>query len=171
MDQNNAKSVSTNTQSLPDSACPNKSKEWNQQIFLTSPNGSTFLGITPDLKPNKKYKYSASHIYWAIQKGESLDIKRKPSFRWVMPDGKLPATTFWLKYSSKFDIKLILDKPFNKWEDLLDAKITTGGVKEDDKISMQSDISIILCEILNPLIFKYLIFLIAFFISILCFCP
>lgn len=132
MDQNNAKSVSTNTQSLPDSACPNKSKEWNQQIFLTSPNGNTFLGITPDLKPNKKYKYSASDIYWAIQKGESLDIKRKPSFRWVMPDEKLPATTFWLKYSSKFDIKLILDKPFNKWEDLLDAQITTGGVKEDD---------------------------------------
>ena len=132
MAQSNANSEETNTQSAPVSACPNKSKELNGQIFLTSPNGNAFLGITPDLKPSKKYKYSASDIYWAVLKGDSFSIKKKPSFVWVMPDDNLPDTTFWLKYSSKFDIKLILDKPFNKWEDLLDAKITPGGVKEDD---------------------------------------
>ena len=27
---------------------------------------------------------------------------------------------------------MILNKPFNKWEDLFDAKIASGGVKEDD---------------------------------------
>ena len=133
-DQNSSKSPSTNTQSIPDSACTNTSEEWPEwnRIFLTSPDGNTFLGITPDLKPNKKYKFSAKDIYWARKKGESWDIKRKPSFHWVMPKGKFPDTTFWLKYSSKFDIKLILNKPFNKWEDLFDAKIASGGVKEDD---------------------------------------
>ena len=108
---------------------PNASiqSEWQGPIFLVS-DGDTFVSIIPDLKPHKKYKFTATDVYWAKKNGDI--IRRVKSFYWVMPDEILPDAIFWLKYSGKFDIKLNLDKPFTSWASLFDANILT--ILEDD---------------------------------------
>ena len=58
------------------------------------------------------------------------DVVRRKSFYWVTPRNRDPDNIFWVKYSSKFDIKLVLDRPVTSWQDLLSA--TIEDVEEDD---------------------------------------
>ena len=96
-------------------------------VYLRSEGGETFLILKPDYKPKKKQKFAASEVMWRKSNG---DVVRRKSFYWVTPRNRDPDNIFWLKYSSKFDIKLVLDRPVTTWQDLLSA--TIEDVKEDD---------------------------------------
>ena len=99
-------------------------------IVVRSPNGKSFVIFEPN--PAMKTPFQVKKVSWV----NNCKLKEK-NFVWSdMSEGNI----FWVKYASKFDVKLKLDREVQSWTDLLEAQIVKGpSTKKGSRESILED--------------------------------
>jgi hypothetical protein len=104
-----------------------------EMVYLTSPDQTSFIIFVP--KPDAETNFKVTDIVW-IKNGVP---QRKPSFKYSdLSEGDI----FWEKYSSKWDIKVKLDKPVASWGELVNSdiiKVLEHDLGKNNNIKMTED--------------------------------
>lgn len=92
------------------------SYDGSMPIFLRSEDGKSFVIFEPN--PQLKTPFQVKKVSWV----NNCKLKTH-NFIWSdLSKGDI----FWVKYASKLDVKVKLNKPVSSWADLLTAQIVKG---------------------------------------------
>jgi len=96
--------------------------DWKGTIFLRNEMGDSSVAIT--LNTDGPTDFKVGDVYWNMPNNT---IKSGPGGTW---SNLSSGNVFWVKYASKFDIKLVLNQSADPWPSLIQAEILE--IHEDD---------------------------------------
>jgi hypothetical protein len=94
-------------------------------VYLRNEDGNRFVILVPD--PNAITPFGVTMVTSVRKNAGGKCVAKAHQFKWsdlsAKEFKKFPGDIFWVKYASKFDIKVQLDTAVASWQELIDSDV------------------------------------------------